>query len=163
LQRQKTEHNYIVILKDSLKSKIGCLEDLIKLNNRIEKLALGEKWDYELFDELISEKGKLISRLDKLDDGFTGVYNRVKDVLNNEKDIYAEDIRELKDSIRIITELTLKLEKSELKNKEVFDNRLGSMSKEIKVARTSNKVAANYYQNMAKLNVIEPQFMDKKK
>ncbi len=163
MQRQRTEHSYIEILKDSLKSKINCLENLIKVNNRIENLLKSEKVDSELFDELVSEKGAIISKLNTLDDGFVSIYNNVSEVLINDKAYYREDIAELKEKIKTVTDLTLKLEKLEKDNKVLFDNKYGSMTKEIKTARTSNKVAANYYQNMARLNVVEPQFMDKKK
>ncbi len=163
MQRQKTEHSYIEILKDSLKSKIQCLESLIKVNNRMESILRDDKVDSELFEEIISEKGAYITKLNQLDDGFVSVYERVRDTLKNDKVSFKGDIEELKGSIRIVTELTLKLEKLEKDNKELFDNRYGNMTKEIKKARTSNKVAANYYQSMAGLNVVEPQFMDKKK
>jgi len=163
VQRQKTEHNYINILKESLQEKKKCLNQLLAINKEFEELVSCEDMNYDLFDKNMEAKNEVIKKLENLDDGFVSVYNRVNELLVNDKDTYAEDIRLLKEDIREVTDLTVKLEVSEKKNKDAFDNRMGVMENKIKAGRTGNKVAINYYQNMTKQKVIEPQFMDKKK
>ena len=51
----------------------------------------------------------------------------------------------------------------EKRNKEAIMNRKDSLKKEVGMARTTNKVAANYYKTMSKLNVLDSQFIDAKK
>jgi flagellar biosynthesis/type III secretory pathway chaperone len=163
VQNKKIEHNYIEILRDSLVKKIMLLDELIKINEDQKNIITGSEFMYEEFDEIIDKKNFLIKELNSLDDGFTSVYNRVKELLQEEKDKYKEDIVTLKELITQVTDRTVTLGVSEKNNKTLLDKRTNELKMEVKTARTSNKVAADYYQSMNKLNVIEPQFMDKKK
>lgn len=163
MQNQKTELNYIKILIDSLKDKKECLEKLIETNRQFEKIASEDELNQDAFDENMGKKIKYIKCLDELDDGFTMVYNRVKEVLDGNRDTYKEEIGMLKELIKDITDLTVKLQVLEQSNRELFEKRMGSSAGKIKIARTSNKAATSYYKNMTSFSVLEPQFVDKKK
>lgn len=163
MQNKKIECNYIEILRDSLLKKIELLDELIKVNEEQKNIITGSEFMYENFDMIIDKKNILIKELNSLDDGFASVYNRVKELLEEEKDEHKEDIARLKELITQVTDRMVTLGVSEKNNKELLDKRTNELKREVKTARTSNKVAVDYYQSMNKLNVIEPQFMDKKK
>jgi hypothetical protein len=55
------------------------------------------------------------------------------------------------------------VEAEEKRNKELIMNRKITIKKEIGMARTTNRTAANYYKTMSKLNVVDAQFLDAKK
>ncbi len=163
MQNKKINHNYIDILKDSLKSKSVLLDELIIANDEQKLIADNEMFDYDSFDEVIEKKEVLINKLNAIDDGFVSVYNRVKDMLSEDRDRYAADIEELKKLIVEVTDKTVQLELSEKRNKEAVERKTQQLRDKVRASRTTSKVAAGYYHNMNKLNVIEPQFMDKKK
>lgn len=163
MQNQKTELNYIKILIDSLKDKKECLENLIETNRQFEKIASEDELNQDAFDDNMRKKTKYIKCLDELDDGFTMVYNRVREAIDGNRDSYKEEIGMLKELIKDITDLTVKLQVLEQSNRELFEKRMGSSAGRIKIARTSNKAATSYYKNMTNLSVLEPQFVDKKK
>lgn len=163
MENNRQEHNYIDILKDSLTKKKLVLENILKENEEQRKIAQAEKFDYDSFDECYDRKGKLISELNLLDSGFESIYERVSDVLTSKRDEYREDIIVLKSLVKQVTELSMEIEASEKRNKELIEKATSGMQNEIKTARVTTKAASDYYHSMNKLNVIDPQFMDKKK
>lgn len=163
MENMKQELNYIEILINSLVKKETILKQIIEKNELQKDLATASKFEYEKFEQLYDEKGKLIAELNLLDSGFESVFERVKDTLVNHKDIYRNEIEKLQMLIRSVTELSMEIEASERRNKELMEKATSSMRGEVKTARAANKAAVDYYNNMAKINVVDPQFMDKKK
>lgn len=163
MQRPNQNHNYIEILKDSLKKKQAVLEDILERNEEQKLVIQAEKFDEEKFDVIYEAKGKLIAELELLDSGFQSVYDRVSEVLSEDKELYKSDIQMMQTYIKNITELSMRIQASEARNKEMMDKHTEDMRKDVKVARQSTTAASQYYYNMARLNVVDPQFMDKKK
>lgn len=163
MESNKQERNYIEILKSSMERKEQVLEKILSANEEQGQLATEPKFDYEKFDEVYERKGSLISELNLLDSGFQSIYDRVKEVLVNDKEKYRDDIIKLQESIKKVTQLSMEIEASEKRNKELIEKSISSMKSDVKMAKATSKAAAGYYNNMSKLTVIEPQFMDKKK
>ncbi len=163
MQNNQTEHNYIKILLESLDKKLTVLNQIEVWSTKQSEIINDEKFDFDEFDNTIQEKEKLINEINILDSGFDTVYKRVKDMLSENKDAYTEDISKLKELIKAIMDKSMDIQAKEQRNKESFSNRTQVLRKEVKVAKNTNKVAADYYQSMNKLNVIDPQFMDWKK
>jgi predicted nuclease with TOPRIM domain len=163
LQNRKIELSYIEILKDSLQKKIVVLDKINEINKIQAEIIKEEKFDFEKFDETILNKKILIDELNLLDNGFQKVYDRVKELFETDKELYTEDIRILKVLVKEVMDKSIDIEAFELRNKESFEKRTEVLRKTVKVAKATNKVAADYYQNMNKTSVIEPQFMDWKK
>ncbi|MBQ1194333.1 MAG: flagellar protein FliT [Lachnospiraceae bacterium] len=163
MQNISQEHNYIEILKNSLNKKKDILNKILLKNSEQRDIAAADKFDYEAFDVIYHEKGKLIAELNLMDSGFQSIYDRVKDVLVSEKEKYKEDILELQNLVKQVTSLSMEIEASEKRNCDLMEKTTNRMKTEVKTARATNKAAVDYYQNMNKLNFIEPQFMDKKK
>ena len=163
MQNIRQEHNYIAILKSSLDKKINILEQISVKNEEQKVLALADKFDIDKFDVIYEEKGKLIAELNLLDSGFQSVFDRVKDALETDKDKYKEDILTLKRLVTRITELSMEIQASEARNKELMEKSTYNLKQDVKTARATNRAAIDYYHSMAKLNVVDPQFLDKKK
>ena len=163
MDNNRQEHNYIAILTSSLEKKITILEQIVIMNDEQKTLALAEKFDYERFDAIYEEKGKLIAELNLLDSGFQSVYDRVKNTLEANKETYKEEILGLQKLVKRITDLSMEIQASEARNKALMEKSTSTLKQDVKTARATNKAAIDYYHSMARLNVIDPQFMDKKK
>jgi flagellar biosynthesis/type III secretory pathway chaperone len=163
MENKKQEHNYINILIGSLDKKINILTHILEMNEKQKSVITLDKFDEEEFDEIYSQKGRLISELNLLDNGFESVYQRVSVELKDNPLTYAEEIHVMQDMVKKITELSMSVELSEKRNKELMDKKTDSMKSEVKTAKASNKAAMGYYQTMNRLNIIDPQFMDHKK
>ncbi len=73
--------NSLDILSESLDDKIKLLKEIQEYNKK-QELAFSEgEPDINSFDSAIEEKGVLIERLEKLDEGFESLYERVSDEL----------------------------------------------------------------------------------
>lgn len=163
MENNKQERNYIEILKNSMYRKEQILENILLANEEQKQLAMDSRFDYEKFDEVYERKSAFISELNLLDSGFQSIYDRVKDVLVSKKEQYKDDIIIIQESIKKVTQLSMEIEASEKRNKDLIEKAVASMRKDVKVAKATTKAAVGYYNNMSRLSVIDPQFMDKKK
>ena len=91
------------------------------------------------------------------------MYNRVKEILDVDRRLYTNEIKAMQDLIRIIISKAADVEVSEKRNHEAMTAKNVMLKKQVKTVKLTNKAAAEYYQTMNKLKVVEPQFMDKKK
>lgn len=159
-----TNSNYYEILNDSLKKKIAILERIEEANMLQKEAASGERLDEEKFEKSLALKDELISEIEELDKGFETVYNRVKEDISSpeNKEKYKNIIEEMKKHISKITELTMNIGIQEKHNQKLVMEKLSADKKEVMQARSISKAASSYYNNMNKVNYIDPQFMDKK-
>lgn len=163
MQSKKTELSYIDILQQSLEKKIKVLDKIIEANKEHAKIAEAEKFEPEAFDEVFDRKDALIKELEQLDRGFNTIYARVRDELTENKEAYKEQIAKMQHLISEITDKSVLIQVEEKRNKETLMGRFDMMKREVHQAKNTQKIAANYYKNMSGLNVVEPQFMDRKK
>ena len=151
------------ILIQSLNKKIVVLDKILVENAKQSEIIAAEKFDFDKFDEVYAEKENLINDLKLLDSGFEKVYNRVKEILDVDRRLYTNEIKAMQDLIRIIISKAADVEVSEKRNHEAMTAKNVMLKKQVKTVKLTNKAAAEYYQTMNKLKVVEPQFMDKKK
>ena len=69
----------------------------------------------------------------------------------------------MKQLITEITEKSVTIQSEEVRNRRLVERRFSQERKKVKSMRNSSTVAKQYYNNMAKLNYVDAQFMDKKK
>lgn len=161
--QKSNDNSYIEILRDSLRKKLEVLNQISEQNNIQAELAKAQEFDYDTFGKTLEEKEKLIRQINALDAGFQSVYERIREILQTEKENYTDKIGELQQLVTLITDKSMDIMAEEKRNREVILGRKDSLKKEITMARTTNKAAANYYRTMSKLNVVDSQFIDKKK
>lgn len=157
------EENYIIILIQSLEKKVKILKEISQENARQKQVLQAEELDMDAFQETIDKKSDLIQQIEFLDSGFEKMYQRVGDILSQQKQEYQKEITELKALISEITDLTVQIQSEEKANRNLVELQFSKEKKKVRQVTASKSAATKYYQSMSKLNVIEPQFMDKKK
>lgn len=154
---------YITALKESLEKKVKTLEEMLRLSELQEEALEKEPMDYAGFDRLVDDKDILVDRLEKLDEGFEIVYARVSDELKSKQKDYSGIIKEMQELITRITDLGVKIQSLEEKNRLAISDVMNRDRKKMSESKRSVNVALNYYKNMSGLNGAESQFLDKKK
>ena len=157
------KNQYIPIMIQSLKKKNQILDRIIALNKRQREELETPALDPDDFDKTVQEKAEQIEALEALDAGFQEVYEKVRDELKDNMDAYQEDIAQMQDYIRRLTEKSATIQAEEARNKSLMEQKFTSVRKQVKEVRKSQKVVNQYYKNMMKTNYIDPQFTDSKK
>ena len=157
------KNQYIPIMIQSLKKKNQILDRIIALNKRQREELEIPALDPDDFDKTVQEKAEQIEALEALDAGFQEVYEKVRDELKDNMDAYQEDIAQMQDYIRRLTEKSATIQAEEARNKSLMEQKFTSVRKQVKEVRKSQKVVNQYYKNMMKTNYIDPQFTDSKK
>ena len=109
--------NYLQMMIDSLNKKKGILIRIIELNEEQNQILSEETLNGDAFDDNMKAKGSCIDELDLLDEGFQSLFNRVRDAINANKEMYANEISVMKRLITEVTELGAKIEVQEARNK----------------------------------------------
>lgn len=155
--------NYIQVLIQSLHQKVEALDSIIEKNKEQYEILSVEEADMDAFEKNVREKSEYIDKIVFLDDGFEEIYSRVKEELEVNRAAHAEDIKQMKKLIADITERSMKIQAQEQRNKELASVQFSKARKKIRQVKAGSKGAMQYYRNMQQLNVVDPQFMDKKK
>lgn len=147
---------------ESLSKKIEILEKLLNYTKEQETL-LGEKeFRMEEFGKLLEQKGELIDVLNTMDQGFEQVYERIEEEVKLHKEEHAHEILLMQQRIKTITDLSVKLQELEYKNKEKIEVQFSKKRNEIKNFRQSKDNVNKYYRVMSKTQVVDSAFLDKK-
>ena len=157
------KQTYIDIMIQSLERKIQVLDQIIDVNLRQENILEDKKAGIDEFDKSVEDKAALIEQMQQLDSGFEKLYARVEEELKSNKEDHAESIKKMQSLIRKITDKSMEIQAQEARNKDLLVRKITYVKDTAKSLRTNSKVASQYYQNMMKLNYVDPQFMDNKK
>ncbi len=155
---------YVSVLVESLEKKLQILEKIHQLCQKQAEVIANEPFDFEEFDRCMDEKDNCIQELNKLDEGFEMLYDRVGQELKSNKSLYSEQIRRMQQAISDIMDKSTSIQALEERNKRAVETAFAKERMEIGKGKRSLSVAMNYYRNMrGGADAIEPQFMDKKK
>lgn len=153
---------YITVLVESLQKKKSVLEAILQKNEE-QFNTIREKQGLDNFDRLVEEKSRLIEAMEKLDKGFENIYQRIRSELEGQKNRFGGEIGELQSLIVEITDLGVRIEASEARNKQAVERYFADARNEIQQSRKSVKAASDYYRSMSRVNYVDPQMMDRKK
>ena len=151
-----------MIMVESLSKKIDILEKLLEYTKEQELLLEEEEFSMEEFRELLDKKGELIDVLNTMDQGFEQVYERMEEEIKGKKEEHAHEILLMQQRIKNITDLSIKLQELEYKNKEKIEVQFSKKRNEIKTFRQSKDNVNKYYRVMSKTQVVDSAFLDKK-
>lgn len=151
------------ILLQSLEKKAQLLDRMIRQNSIQEGILRQEELDMDAFDEAINTQGDYLEELDRLDQGFEAVYDRVREELLQDKARYRTEIARMKELIQQITDKIVTLNAGNMRNKVLAENQFSRKRTSIGAGASKNKAARNYYNSMNNLNYVSPQFYDSKK
>ena len=151
------------MLSDSLEKKLDILEEL-QTKNKLQTAILNDPNALpEDLQKNMEQKDNLVDRIEKLDEGFDSIFQRVKDVLEKDRELYADDIRYMQRMIKKITDISVDIQALEQKNKRLAMTKFADVKAQIKDERTSQRVLNSYYQNMQGDAGADSNFYDSKK
>ncbi len=153
---------YVKILIESLEKKKRILQALQEENKKQEE-AIKKNSDIAEFDAIVAYKEKLIEGIQVLDNGFENVYQRVREELISQKAVYREEIARMQTLISEIMDLSVSVQATEQRNKQLVENYFSYARGKIKQAKKSVRVASEYYKSMNRLNYGDSSLLDKKK
>lgn len=157
------EENYIRALVESLEKKSEILSEIILKNEEQKQILEADLFVIADFDRTIDEKSILIKQLMKMDAGFQIVYDKIKRELEDQKNLYKDEITRMKELIQQITDKSVRIQTEETRNKTLVEQYFKRERGTKQLNRITSKAALKYYKNMSRTNLIDPQFMDKKK
>ena len=80
--------NYLQVMIDSLLKKKEVLETIVKLNEE-QTIIIGEEdFNEDMLHDNSDKKDECISQLDKLDEGFQSLFDRIKKELDENPEAY---------------------------------------------------------------------------
>ncbi len=155
--------NYLTLLEESLKRKLQVMAEIQAYNLRQQEIFQADEVEIDKFDEYMAEKESLIEKLTSLDNGFERLYQKVAEELKDNRQKYAEQIKNLQKLITEVTDASVTIQAQEARNKKLIEDYFQKERNGIRMNRKTSKAAIDYYRNMSKSAVVLPQFMDSKK
>lgn len=153
----------VQVLLQSLMKKTKILDQLMALNDQQEKLLQADSLEVDALDRILDEQGRLVEKLELLDDGFEAVYDRCREDIMTNKELYRDEIHQMQECIRQITSKIAGVNAGNMRNKMLAENQFKKQKQEISRNLSQTQVARNYYNSMNRLNYVTPQFYDNKK
>ena len=155
---------YVKMLSDSLDKKADLLRQLQGLNQEQKNILEDSESTPDMLDDNIEKKSNIIDRLDKMDDGFQSLYDKVKDDLSSKREEYASEIKHMQEQIALITDLSTDVQAKEMQNRELARAKFSHIRSQIRETKHGQKAVASYYASMMNNTGYEDsQFWDQKK
>lgn len=156
-------NSYLDILEDSLEKKKAVLSNIREVNEKQSELLKADKLDMEQYDGFVDEKDVFIKELEKLDEGFEALYDKIRQELLQNKAMYAEQIKRIQALISEITEESVSIQAQEARNRDMVAAHFGKERTALGQGRKFSKAAYSYYQNLNKAIQEDSRIMDMKK
>lgn len=139
---------YIDIMLQSLKKKERVLDEIIRLNDVQKECLTKLDRTVDEFDKTVEGKSACIQQLEQLDSGFEKLYAQVADELEQNRDEYADAIRQLQKRIRIVTEKSVKIQAQEARNKDMMRDKFATVQRQAIDVRANSRAIEGYYNSM---------------
>ena len=160
--------SYLEMMVRSLDRKIEILNRIEQENRKqrdlldfpVQEKEAEEVFEEEAFQRTVEEKGRLIEELLKLNEGFDLLFAKVQKELSGQWDDYRSQVRTIQEKIRMVTELSSRIQVQEQRNKALVDRYFSEERTKIKIGKRSTASAMKYYQTMNKTQHVGPQVFD---
>lgn len=154
---------YVDALLTSLKKKKNVLEMLDRVVVKQGQVLKLSKVEIEDLDELQRQKGELIAEIEQLEEGFEKVYTRAGEELSKERQKYRTPIEQMQGYIKEITDLTVKIQAQEERNRQNMELFFANKKKEIRQYNFGSRQMAQYHKHSADPVMGRSYFMNRKK
>lgn len=141
-------NTYISAMIDGLNKKIEVLNDIHVKDEEQYALTKISPFPYDAFDKNAEEKSLLIYKLNKLDEGFELVYEKIREELSSDRDKYKEEIRTMQELITKVTDLSVQIQAEESRNKNAMECAFRDERLRLKNGRSSIKAVKSYKETM---------------
>lgn len=160
--------SYLEMMVRSLDRKIEILNRIEQENRKqrdlldfpVQEKEAEEVFEEEAFQRTVEEKGRLIEELLKLNEGFDLLFAKVQKELSGQWGDYRSQVRTMQEKIRMVTELSSRIQVQEQRNKALVDRYFSEERTKIKIGKRSTASAMKYYQTMNKTQHVGPQMFD---
>ena len=153
--------DYIRVLKESLEKKVDILNSIVVRNEQQKQLFESDTTTPDELESNIEAKGRLVDQIVALDDGFEQLFKRVEKELSDHREEYKEEIRQMQDLIRRVTELSAKVESQEQRNRNLASSFFAGKKKTVKHVSKGTQAVSRYYQSMMRFGgAANSRFMD---
>lgn len=156
------EREYVSALVQGLEKKLTILHQIMDYSKEQKLLLQEENLDPDDLDRNMENKANLIEELEQLDKGFEQVYERVKEALAENITAYRPQVKRMQELIGQISAMSALIQREEAENKELAQQKFAKVKKQVREVKAGRKAVNQYYQNMMKLNYVDPQFVDTK-
>jgi hypothetical protein len=153
----------IEMIMQNLEHKLQVLDKIIEVNVRQRDILAIRQLDVEEYDKTCEEKAVLIEQVQKLDNEFNRLYERIVGELKGNEHEYVDDVTRIQKCIDMIVNKGATIRELELSNKEIFTRKANEMKNDVKNLRANERIINLYNQNVQNTGIVEPQFMDNKK
>lgn len=154
------QKKYLEMMIQSLEKKINILNSLVLLNTEQSAIIQEQEMNLDTFSRNVEQKAEAIEQLNRLDEGFEAVYDRIKAELLHHKDSYKNEIAIMKKLISEITDRSMCIQAAEQRNKQDIEKHFSLLHKNVKESKVSSSAAASYYKSMSNSHVVEPRNID---
>ena len=143
-----TPDTYIAIMLQSLKKKEQVLDEIIRLDDRQKDTLMDPECPFDVFDETVEAKSACIDQLNQLDSGFEKLYAQVAEELDQNREDYAKEIRDMQQCIRRVTDKSVKIQAQEARNKQLMKEKFSTVQKQATDVRKNSRAITGYYNSM---------------
>lgn len=131
VERAGMSQNIAQILLQSLEKKNQILDDIIRENEKQEVILKQEELDMDALDASLEEIGTLVEQLERLDNGFESVYDKVRTEIVANKSMYQNEIARMQEAIQQITDKVVKINACRMRNQMRADNQFKKKAQEL--------------------------------
>ena len=142
-------NTYISVLHGSLRKKLERIKEILELTKEQNKILSKEDIDADYFERIVDEKDRKINEVLTIDKGFQSLFDKISVYIKANPQTYRQQILEMQNFIRTITDIGVEIENLEYKNREKFKKYILLKRNNIKDFKVSNKTAVSYYKNMS--------------
>jgi flagellar biosynthesis/type III secretory pathway chaperone len=139
---------YIDIMLQSLRKKVQVLNEIIRLNDQQKEQLTNLNRTVDEFDQTVEAKSACIEQLEQLDSGFEKLYAQVAEELSQNQEAHAEQIRQMQDYIRIVTDKSVRIQAQEARNKDLMREKFSKVKRQAKDVRANSRAITGYYNSM---------------
>jgi len=152
------------ILIDGLSKKKKAMVEILEYTKAQEKLLAEDDVNLKTFNNVMKNKQFRIDAIKQIDDGFEPTYERIRGHLENNSDLYRNYINQMKELIKEIGDISIKIQVLEQQNHSRFLNVTKGLKGDVKNFRTSKKAVTSYYDTYNKQQEsVRKNFYDRKK
>lgn len=139
---------YIEIMLQSLRKKEQVLDEIVRLDDIQKETLTDPERTFEEFDDTVEKKSACIEQLNQLDSGFEKLYDQVRQELDENRGAHAEEIRQMQQCIRSVTDKSVKIQAQEARNKQLMKEKFSTVQKQATDVRKNSRAITGYYNSM---------------
>lgn len=155
--------NELQLLIESLEKKVQVLQQILSISKDQYELAGEEEFRLDDFDGLVDKKDGLLKDMERLDEGFDRTYQRIRDELQDKRELYREEIGSLQDLIKQTVDLGAQIHASEVRAKDRMANAILRTKQEFSQRKATARTVSDYYKTSNNIKYVDSIFLDKKK